>query len=178
MSLQSIQSQVFDESGALFSGQVADFGSAQNANIRTFVNESVISPGEGVVKGTLISENNHSIRTPYKIKRPVGGSDDADFVGIVMRSEAFIIDDLTNELVRRVDSLTSIAERGSGVIIGIPTTVQIAHDDDVYLSIDAAQSPNLPVGQFTNAAGAGVVLLTGSKWYGAAAANTVARIKL
>lgn len=178
MSLNFIQNEVFDEFGALFPGQIADFGSNQSPAIRTFVNETIVGPGEGVVEGTVLGVNEGNVRTPFTIKRPVGGSVDADFVGCVVRTESFLIDDSTNEVFRPADSVVGIAERGSGVIIGQETPVTIAHGDDVYLSIDPAQSPNLPVGKFTNAAGAGVVLLTGPQWYGAAAAGTVGRIQL
>lgn len=178
MSLTSIQQEVFDESGALYPGQVADFGTAQNANSRSYLCETVVEPGYAVVKGYDLPQNSHNVRTPYGVKAVEVGSVDADFVGMVVRSESFMINDETNKLFRPAKSMNAIAERGSGMIMGAKTFTPIQHGDKVYMSVDATQPPTEPVGSFGNISGLGNVELTGLTWYGAAAANTIARIKL
>ncbi|MPW31949.1 hypothetical protein F9L16_23630 [Agarivorans sp. B2Z047] len=181
MSLDFIQDQVYDTFGALYPGQIADFGSAQNENVRTYVNETRVVPAEGVVKGDPydISDPSYAhIRSPYPVKAAESGSVDADFVGMVVRTQSFIIDDETNTTYRPAKQLITIAERGSGMIIGANTPVAIAHGDPVFMSIDETQAPSLPVGSFTNTDGAGVIELTGLSWYGASSPGSVGRIKL
>ena len=45
------------------------------------------------------------------------------------------------------------------------------------MSVDAAQAPNLPVGEFTNVTGAGVIALTNLQWYKSTAAGDVGIIE-
>lgn len=177
MSLNSIQQAVYDEFGALYPGQIADFGSAQNAEIRSYINDTPVFPGIAVVKYADIPSNNSNVRTPYTVGLPTLSSVADDVVGLVIRTESFITDDATNKPFRPANSMISIAELGSGVIIGATTTVDITHKDDVYVSIDDSQAPFIPKTEFTNIEGPGVVQLVGSSWYGSAVANTVARIK-
>lgn len=175
----SIQTAVYDTFTDLYPGQFADMGSATlTKENRAYKNETPVSPGEAAVKGVVNPANDRSVLTPFKVKRPIAASVDADFVGIVVRSENFEVNQVTGQLERRANSLVTVTERGSGAVIAVVANAAVSDGDNVYMSINAAAAPNLPVGQFTNAAAAGVVLLTGSKWYGAAASGTIGKIKL
>ena len=178
MTLQFVQDQFFDENEALFIGQLADYASSHLANRPSFVNETVVFAGRGVVKGTVFTAANHHKRTPHAVKAATGASVEADFSGIVMREYSQDADPSTGELSRRADSMVTLATTGNKTKIAVKANVNIADGDSVYMSIDAAQTPNLPVGEFTNAAAAGVIELTALKFYGAADAGTIARIEL
>jgi len=180
MTLSAVQTAVYDTFGPLYAGQLADSGSLMmNQFVRNYRTEAGVGPlvmGRGVVKGTA-NVPSDPILTPYAVKGVLAASVDADFVGILVLNQA-TDSDANNEAVPvRTPTMVAVAERGSKAVIGayVPAGITIAHGDPVYLSVSHA---SIPVGQFSNAAAAGLVLLTGPTWYGAAAAGTVGRISL
>lgn len=177
MSLTSVQTQFFDTFGALYAGQLADYSSDTLAkDVRSFRTETIITFGRGVVKGTANAQLD-PILTPYGVKSVLSGSVDADFVGIAVLTESSTSNATNDAVTLRATTMIPVAERGSGAIVGaqVPAGITIAHGDPVYMSVSHA---SIPVGGFSNAADTGLILLTGSTWYGAAAAGTVGRIKL
>lgn len=177
MSLTSVQTQFFDTFGALYPGQLADYSSDTLAkDVRSFRTETIITFGRGVVKGTPNAQVD-PILTPYGVKTVLAGSVDADFVGIAILTESSTSNATNDAVTLRATTMIPVAERGSGAIVGalVPAGITIADGDPVYMSVSHA---TIPVGGFSNAAATGLVLLTGPKWYGVAAAGTVGRIKV
>lgn len=177
MSLTSVQTQFFDTFGPGYPGQLADYGSdTLTKEVRSFRTETVIVFGRGVVKGTANAQVD-PIMTPYGVKSVLAGSLDADFVGIAVLTESSTSNANNEPVTLRATTMIPVAERGSGAIIyaQVPAGITIAHGDPVYMSVSHA---SIPVGAFSNAAATGLILLTGSTWYGVAAAGTVGRIKL
>lgn len=177
-----VQNKYFDRGQALYAGQVAEWTGHLETGVRSYIREAIVLAGRGVVKGAVQNflVDDH-VTTPYAVKNPVVGvSVDADFVGIVVLQPGMQDDGNGNVGGVKTKGICTIAERGSGVIIGvnIPAALVIAHDDPVYLV--------LADGSFHNAAAAGRILLTGSKWYGGqtgpaavtGVAQLVGRIKL
>lgn len=176
LNLPYVQNQFFDTFGPYYPGQITEWGSlALDQDLRNYVVESGIH-GYGVVKGDLILQND-PVTTPYDVKAPVAGSVLADFVGVLVRTDASNTDALGNSVPIRVPTMGPVAERGSGIVIAatVPAGITIAHGDPVFMSVSHA---TIPVGAFSNAAATGLIAITGSTWYGAAAAGTVGRIKL
>lgn len=176
LNLPYVQNAFYDTFGPRYPGQITEWGSlALEKDLRGYVVESGIH-GYGVVKGT-VTPANAPINTPYSVKAPVAGSVLADFVGILVRTDASNTDNLGNSVPVRVPTMGPVAEKGSGIIIGatVPAGITIAHGDPVFMSVSHA---TIPVGAFSNAAATGLIAITGSTWYGAAAAGTVGRIKL
>lgn len=178
----SVQEGYFDGLDRLYPGQIADFGTSQDYSTRGYPAETELVAGRGAVKGTAIvtdpDANPMNQPAPYTLKAPIGASVDADFVGIIVRTEACTNSALEEAAYAANTMATSTYKRGDGAIIGAIANAAVVADDPVYMSVDAAQAPNLPVGEFTNAAGAGVVLITGIKWHAQAAAGTTGRIEL
>lgn len=177
MSLQAVQTAVYDSFGALYAGQLADYGSNTLAHeVRSFRTETVITFGRGVVRGTANGQT-APLTTPYGVKTPLAGSLLADFVGIAVlpHSSTNSVENLPVTL--RATTMIPVAELGSKAIIGaeVPAGVTIAHGDPVYMSVSHA---TIPVGAFSNAAATGLIAITGATWYGAAAAGTIGRIEL
>ncbi len=102
----------------------------------------------------------------------------ADFIGIVIRTEACRND--ANGLAYYPDKsmVTATFRIGGGALIGATANATVVDGDPVYMSVDPTASPNLPAGEFTNASGAGVIAITGAKWYGAHASGTVGIIQI
>lgn len=177
MTLTAVQTQVFDTFGALYAGQLADYGSnALVEGIRNFRTEDLIVFGRGVVQGTVNAQND-PIRTPYGVKTPEAGSLLADFVGIAVLVQSSSSNATNDAVTVRDETMIPVAELGSGAIVGaaVPVGITVAHGDPVYMSVSHA---TIPVGAFSNAADTGLIAITGATWYGAAAASTIGRIKL
>ncbi len=177
MALTSVQTAVFDTFGALYAGQVSDYGSnSLESGIRSFRAEGSPILGRGVVKGTVNTQDG-SILTPFGVKTPLAGSVLADVVGIAVLNDVSISDANNNPTTVRDNTMIAVAERGSKVIIGakVPAGITIVHGDPVFMSVSHA---SIPVGEFSNAAATGLIAITGATWYGAAAATTVGRIFL
>ena len=177
MNLTAVQTAVYDTFDALYAGQLADYGSeALIERIRSFRTETVIVFGRGVVKGTVNTQN-APVRTPYGVKTPLPGSVLADVVGIAVLTQSSSSDASNNAVTIRTETMIPVAELGSGATVGavVPAGITIAHGDPVYMSVSHA---TIPVGAFSNAADIGLIAITGSTWYGAAAAGTVGRIKI
>lgn len=177
MTLQAVQTTVYDTFGALYAGQLANYGSnALVSAVRSFRTETQIVFGRGVVKGTVNTQN-APVRTPYGVKTPLAGSVLADFVGIGILTESSSSDANNNATTIRATTMVPVAELGSGAIVGanVPAGITIAHGDPVFMSVSHA---TIPVGEFSNAAATGLIEITGATWYGAAAASTVGRIKV
>lgn len=171
-----VQNAFYDTFGPRYPGQITEWGSLALAqNLRGYVVESGIH-GYGVVKGAAAVQND-PITVPYNVKAPVAGSVLADFVGILVRTDASNTDALGNSVPVRYPTMGPVAELGSGVIIGatVPAGITVAHGDPVFMSVSHV---SIPVGAFSNAAGTGLIAITGATWYGVAAAGTVGRIKL
>ena len=179
MARQSVQDGYFDAFAAGFPGQIADYGSAGRNSVRDYPAEGDVIGGRGVVKGAgidLDAANPLNQPAPFKVKAPTGASIEADFVGIVVRTESMT--NVSDEAAYADLTMASVTNASvGGVNIFVKTPVAIAQDDPVYMSIDAAQAPNLPVGEFTNVTGAGVIQLTKLQWYKSAAAGGVAIIE-
>lgn len=182
MTRTAVQLGYFDGTDRLYPGQLADFGTSQDYSTRGYPAETELVAGRGAVKGTDIvtdpNANPMNQPAPFTLKAPDGASVDADFIGIVVRTEA-CTNNASDEASYAANTMaTATYKRGDGAIIGAKANVAVAADDPVYMSINAGAAPNLPVGEFTNAAGAGVILITGAKWHAQAAAGTVGRIEL
>lgn len=181
MARQSVQDGYFEAPLAGFPGQIADFGSSIDNTVRGYPAEVALVCGLGNVKGTAIDiaagTNPLNQPAPFALKAPLAGSVDADFVGITVRTEACTnVDDEAAYAAGAMASSTF--KRGDGSVIYVKTNAAVVADDPVYMSVDVAAAPNLPVGEFTNAAGAGVILITGIKWHASAPANSIGRIEL
>jgi hypothetical protein len=177
MSLTSVQTAFFDSFGALYAGQLADYGSNTiNEGVKSYVTQGEVVFGRGVVKGSATTANS-MVRTPFNVRAPLSGSVLADFVGIAVLDASSNSDASNNAVPVDAPTMVAVAELGSGAIIGalVPAGVTIVHGDAVYMSVSHV---SIPVGGFTNAAGAGLIAITGATWYGAATASTVGRIKL
>lgn len=177
MSLTSVQTTFYDTFGSLFAGQLADYASNTLVpEVRSFRTETVITFGRGVVKGTANAQID-PVTTPFGVKTPLSGSVLADVVGIAVLTESSTNSATNTAVTLRATTMIPVAERGSGAIIGaeVPAGITIVHGDPVYMSVSHA---TIPVGAFSNAADTGLIAITGSTWYGAAAAGTVGRIKL
>lgn len=175
MTMTAVQVTVSDTFGALFAGQLADHASnAQELGVNSYRSETAVVAGRGVVKGTANAQND-SILTPFGVKTPLSGSVLADVVGIAVLTGALTQDASNNAVANRTTTMVSVAEVGSGRKIGAKTNAAVVHGDPVYMSVSHA---SIPVGEFTNASGAGLIAITGSTWYGAAASGTIGRIKL
>lgn len=177
MTISAVQTAFYDTFGALYAGQLADYASnALAKQIRSFRTENVIVFGRGVVKGTVNTQNAPAT-TPYGVKTVLAGSVLADVVGIAILTQSSSSNATNDAVTLRAETMTPVAELGSGAIVGavVPAGITIAHGDPVYMSVSHA---TIPVGAFSNAAAAGLIAITGSTWYGAAAAGTVGRIKI
>lgn len=182
MPRSAVQLGYFDATERLYPGQLADFGTSQDYSTRGFPAETELVAGRGAVIGTEIAidaaTNPLNQPAPYTLKAPVGASVDADFVGVVVRTEACTNSANDEASYAAKTMATATYKRGDGAVIGAIANAAVSAGDPVYMSVDAAQAPNLPVGEFTNAAGAGVILITGIKWHAQAAAGTIGRIEL
>lgn len=177
MSLTSVQTTVYDTFGALYAGQLADYGSNTLVHeVRSFRTEDAIIFGRGVVKGTVNGQND-PVRTPYGVKTPLAGSVLADFVGIAVLTPSSTSNSANLPTTIRATTMIPVAELGSKAIIGaeVPAGITIANGDPVFMSVSHA---TIPVGAFSNAADTGLIAITGATWYGAAAAGTIGRIEL
>jgi hypothetical protein len=182
MTRSSVQSGYYDGIDRLYPGQIADFGTSQDNSTDSYPAETEVIAGRGVVKGAAITTdantNPMNQPAPYKVKAPVGASVSADFLGIAVRTEA-CTNSSDDEAAYASNTMATVVVRsGTGSIIGAKANVAVAAGDPVYMSVDAAQAPNLPVGEFTNTNAAGVTQITGATWYAQAAAGTVGRIEL
>lgn len=182
MARQSVQSGYFEAPLAAFPGQLADFGTSNDNYVRGYPAEGAVIGGRGVVKGTAIdldaNSNPLNQPAPYTVKAPDGASVEADFVGIVIRTEAMTnVGDPAEAAYADKTMASATHQQAGGALVYVKAPVAIAADDPVYMSVDAAQAPNLPVGEFTNAAGAGVIQLTKLKWHKSAAAGEVGIIE-
>lgn len=177
MSLQAIQTSVFDTFQAGYAGQLADIGGAVlSKRVRSFRTESVIVLGYGVCKGTANAQNSE-ILTPYAVKAPISSNVSADIVGIAVLYGATSnsADGLNNPVTIRATTIVPVVELGSGEIVFAQAYATVADGDPVYMSVS---SSTIPVGAFTNAAGTGLIAVTGAVWYGAAVSGSVGRIKI
>lgn len=183
MARSAVQLGYFDATLRLFPGQIADFGTSWANSTRGYPAETELVAGRGAVFGTAIpvdpNANPLNQPAPFTLKAPDAGSSNSDFIGIVVRTEA-CTNSVDGEAAYAAKTMATSTFRRNGVgdIVGVKANVAVSADDAVYMSIDEAQAPNLPVGEFTNAAGAGVVLITGIRWYADAEAGTVGRIEL
>lgn len=173
-----VQTTFTDAPGPLYPGQIVDSGtSSLNEEVRSYRTETLIYPGRGVVKGTANAQNDQ-ILTPYGVKHPLAGSVLADIVGVAVRLSNSSADANGVATSNRTTQMWPIAELGSKAHIAaeVPTGITIADGDAVYMSVSHA---SIPVGQFSNAAAAGMIgPIVGAKWVGAAAATTIGRIEL
>lgn len=175
MTITAVQTAVFDTFQAGYPGQVADIGGALlSKRIRSFRTETQIVLGRGVVKGTANGQNDE-LYTPYGVKTPLAGSVSADVVGIAVLYGATSSDANNNAVAFRATTIVPVAELGSADIIFVKTNTTQVDGDPVYMSVSHA---TIPVGEFSNAAATGLILVTGAVWYGASAAGTVGRIKI
>lgn len=177
MTLLAVQTSVFDTFGALYAGQMADYGTnTLTRAIRSFRTEAVVQFGRFVSKGTL-NQPTDPVTTPYGVAPVEAGDTVAELVGIVILSETSVSNADNDPVTVRAKTMVPVAELGSGAIVGmeVPAGVTIAHGDKVYVSVSDA---TLPIGAVSNAAGVGRVEVTGAYWYGAAQGGTVGRVCL
>lgn len=180
MSLNAVQSTVFDTFGSLYAGQLPDHGVQSNPlGVNTYRTESILFAGRGVVKGTPNAQDD-PLLTAFGVKAPLAGSVVADVVGIAVWTQGMNTDANNNAVTFRATTVHAIAERstisGEKNRIGARAWATVAHGDPVYMSVSDG---TIPVGEFTNASGAGRIgPLTGMTWYGAAASGTIGRIEL
>tara|TARA_R110000764_G_scaffold90101_4_gene172238 strand:- start:906 stop:1460 length:555 start_codon:yes stop_codon:yes gene_type:complete len=182
MARQSVQDGYFEAPLAAFPGQIADFGTSNDNYVRGFPAAGAVIGGRGVVKGADIdldvNANPLNQPAPYTVKAPVGGSVAADFVGIVIRTEAMTNVGDPAEAAYADKTMASVTHKqAGGALVYVKAPVAIAAGDTVFMSVDAAQAPNLPVGEFTNVTGAGVIALTNLQWYKSTAAGDVGIIE-
>ena len=180
MARQSVQSGYFEASQAGFPGQLADLGTSENNNVRGYPAETAVIGGRGVVRGAAITlgETTNPLNqpSPYAVKAPTAATVEEDFVGIVVRTEAMT--NVDDEAAYPAESMASVTHpRAVGALIYVKTSVATTAGDDVFMSIDAGAVPNLPVGEFTNVNGAGVIQLSKFAWYASAPAGEVGIIE-
>lgn len=175
MTITAVQTTVYDAPGAYYPGQITDLASnlADNA-CKTYRTETTLVMGRGVVKGTNNAQDSGLI-TPYGVKTPLAGSVSADVVGIAVLTPGNLQNVDNNATTIRATTLHPIAELGSKIRVAAKANAAVAHGDAVYMSVSHA---TIPVGEFTNASGTGLIAVTGATWYGAAASGTVGRIQL
>lgn len=176
----SVQDGYFDAPLAGFPGQLADFGTSLDYSVRGYPAEGAVIGGRGAVRGTDIDidpdANPLNQPAPFTIKAPDGATVAADFVGIVVRTESMT--NVNDEAAYANETMASATfRRAKGALVYVKNSVAVAAGDDVYMSIDEAQVPNLPVGEFTNATGAGVIQIPDLQWFKQAAAGGVAIIE-
>lgn len=177
MSLQAVQTAFYDTFGALYEGQLAEYGSVALCEaVRSFRTEETILLGRAVMRGALNGQND-PILTPFAVKNAGATTTVDNLVGIAVLNQASSSDAANNPVTVRGTTMIAVAELGSGVQIGamVPAGVTVAHEDPVYLSISDA---TIGVGRFTKTAATGRILVPGAYWYGAGAAGTVSRILL
>lgn len=182
MPRQSVQDGYFEAPFAGFPGQLADFGTSNDNYVRGYPADGAVIGGRGVVKGADINLDSNlnplNQPAPYKVKAPIGASVAADFAGIVIRTEAMTnVGDPAEAAYADLTMASVTHQQAAGALVFAKAPVAIAADDPVYMSVDAAQVPNLPVGEFTNSADLGVILLTKLKWHKSAAAGGVGIIE-
>ncbi len=180
MARTSVQDAYFDASGAGYPGQIADFGTSSDYSVVGAPAEGNLYVGRAYIKGTDIEPGTINRSLGYTVKAVTALSVAADVLGIVIRTESAHND--ANGLPYYGDlEMASISQPGAGPqgfsyfanAHGI-----IAVDDPVYVSIDAALS-SIPLGEFSNAAGAGLVgPVVGWKWKFAAADGSVGVIQI
>lgn len=178
MTLLAVQTNVFDTFGALYAGQLADYGTnTLTRAIRSFRTEASVQFGRFVSKGSL-NQPADPVTTPYGVTPVVDGDTLADLVGIVVLSETSVANADNDPVTVRAKTMVAVAELGSGAVVGmeVPVGVTIAHGDKVYVVADDAD--DLPLGSVTNAALDGRVEVAGAYWYGAAKGGTVGRVCL
>ena len=177
----SVQTDYFDNFGALFPGQLADFGSERMAQgVDSYPSEVDIFVGRGVVEGsalTVAANEFNNLPSPFGVRQAATSSTSADIVGIVVRTEGIDNDDAGNPIYC-ANRMAAVANVGSGLRVGATTTVAITHGEDVYMAVNPTNDATIGVGEFYNASGAGLVQVTGARWRGNAEANTVAVIEL
>jgi hypothetical protein len=175
MTITAVQTTVYDASGAYYPGQIADLaGNLSDNAVKTYRTETVLVMGRGVVKGTNNTQDS-GLLTPFGVKTPLAGSVTADFVGIAVLTPGNLQNVDNNATTIRATTLHPIAELGSKLRVAVKANAAVAHGDAVYMSVSHA---TIPVGEFTNASGTGLIAITGATWYGAAASGTVGRIQL
>ena len=173
-----------DSFEALFPGQLAESVAIySNKALNRFSTQTAVFVGRGVVQGdvfdpavTLAPNQNPA----FRVQAPLIASVDGDFVGIAVRNANVVQNSpgTPSEAIYGIDRIATIATRGDGTIIGAQTTVAITEGDDVYMAVNPVNAASIGVGEFTNAAGAGLIQILGTSWIGSALANTVARIRL
>lgn len=177
MSLQAVQTTFYDTFGALYEGQLAEYGSVALCEaVRSYRTEQVILLGRAVMRGTPNLQND-PILTPFGVKNVDGTTTVDNLVGISVLNQASSSNAANLAVTVRDTTMIAVAELGSGVQIGalVPAGVTVAHEDPVYLSISDA---TIGVGRFAKAAAAGRILVPGAYWYGAGAPGTISRILL
>lgn len=176
----SVQDAYFDASGAGYPGQIADFGTSADYSVVGAPAEGNLYIGRAYVKGTDIAPGTINRSLGYTVKAPTALSIAADVLGIVIRTESAHND--ANGLPYYGDmemasvSQPAAASQGFSYFANAHGAIDV--DDPVYMSVDAAVSL-IPVGEFTNAAGLGLVgPIVGWKWKFAAANGSVGVIQI
>lgn len=181
MARTSVQSGYYDASAPRFPGQICDHGTSISYSTRGYPAEGELRVGRGCVKGTVLAAGGEmNAPAPHSIKTPVAGSVLADFIGVVVRTEACSNDADGNAIYKTETMATSTFGIGSGKIIAVKTNAAVTHGQAVYMSVNAAIAPNLPAGEFHNAAGSAgaTIAITGATWFGSHASGAIGMIQL
>ena len=176
----SVQTSYNDAPAALFPGQLADGATIRSEGTRSFVAETNVVCGRGVVVGA--ANTSHHSAEPFQVKAPVAGSVLADFKGVLVRHEG------ARDLNRGVgvqsvghfaDEMTSVLiKRGDGQRIGVLITeAGVTAGDAVEMCV--APSGTLVEGDFHNAnIATKTIAITGATWVFTASVGDVGVIEL
>lgn len=176
----AVQTTYYDTFGALYPGQIVDFGTANDySTIGGPAADGPLYAGRAYIKGALLTD---PINQPSaNVLAPVNdASIAADVMGIVIRTEAMHndADGLPYYAEGQMATVTVPGKVGDGHAVGAVAHGAITAGMPVYVSIDPALS-GVPLGEFAGAAGVGLVgPVSGWRWRHAAADGTVGIIEL
>jgi hypothetical protein len=182
MSRDSVQDAYFDASGALYPGQIADYGTSADYSTVGAPAEGNLYVGRAYIKKSDIAPGTINRSLGFTVGPVEAGSAAEDILGIVIRTEACKND--ANGLPYYADgemaSITLPGNSPQGFSFGANAHVAIDVNDPVYVSVVPADS-GIPIGEFGKAGGVGSGMIgpiTGWKWKYAAADGEVGVIQI
>ena len=186
----AVQTSYFNSPTRLFAGELAESKATYSQEVRSFNAESALVCGDVCLKGTInttLTDGYSAPASPFGVKAiatddTVGAS---DFYGIVVRNATVVenVDDASGNLAAgfRDNTMATIAEKGSKVIIGVKTKPAAYVEGGQVYVVNNATTASLPLGTFVEAGGDGIISLPGATYYESKTTitdNTVIRIKL